>query len=423
MNTQVRTFRAPDVRSALSAVKAALGPEAVIVSTQEVASGLLRGREIEVVAAVPAAEPAPAPAPAPEAPVRSRLPKALREAVSLGREPAPAPAPAPIDAAANLASYALVDERPVEAELAPRALAPDPEDLARAGSEVEFLFQALQEAREELRRVTLENRAARGLELPPQAAPVFARLVLHGVEETTAEGLLRRALAERRDGERLDAVVRRLLAEDLVPDRAPWLAPARRLGPGRTILALVGPTGVGKTTTVAKIAARALSESGLKVSLVTVDNYRIGAKEQLARYADIMQVPIHVARDRKELARAVARSGSADLVLIDTAGRANPTDMTRQAELVRSIPGVQLHLVLSAATGSQQLSEAAHRYRHLRPDRLVFTKLDETTATGSILTPALRVRRPVSCLADGQRVPEDLHPARTDRLVDLVLGA
>jgi flagellar biosynthesis protein FlhF len=184
----------------------------------------------------------------------------------------------------------------------------------------------------------------------------------------------------------------------------------------------VGPTGVGKTTTLAKMAARAILEARKRVAFVTLDTYRIGATEQLARYGEIMGAPVLVARDKGELARAMERVADADLVLVDTAGRSSPEDVARQAALVRTIPRVQLHLVVSAATGAYELAAVADRYRALQPDRLVVTKVDEAAGPGGILSASVRVCRPISCVADGQRVPEDLHAFTGPQLVELVAG-
>ncbi len=106
---------------------------------------------------------------------------------------------------------------------------------------------------------------------------------------------------------------------------------------------------------------------------------------------------------------------------MDTAGRSSPEDVARQAELVRAIPRVQLHLVVSAATGALELGAVGERYRSLQPDRLLFSKLDEASYPGAVLSVASRIARPVSCVADGQRVPEDLHALSGPELADLVL--
>jgi flagellar biosynthesis protein FlhF len=275
----------------------------------------------------------------------------------------------------------------------------------------------VEEARRALASVTREARAGRDLQLPPAAAEVHGRLAGRGVEPSLAEGLVRTALeAAGPDAAALLRHVKDLLGERLIPCRAPW-----RLD-GRHVIAAVGPTGVGKTTTLAKMAARGILEARKRVAFVTLDTYRIGATEQLARYGEIMGAPVIVARDATELARALERTAEADLVLVDTAGRSSPEDVARQAALVRTIPRVQLHLVISAATGAAELAAVADRYQALQPDRLVVTKVDEAAGPGGILSASVRICRPISCVTDGQRVPEDLHAFTGPQLVDLVAG-
>jgi flagellar biosynthesis protein FlhF len=197
---------------------------------------------------------------------------------------------------------------------------------------------------------------------------------------------------------------------------APWSADARRT------IALVGPTGVGKTTAIAKIAARALVETRFKVGLITVDTYRVGASDQLARYGKIMGVPTYVARDRAALADAIDRTRDADLVLIDTAGRSDAQSLSAQMELVKSAPNVQLHLVLSVATGARELGAVAKRYKSFGAERMIFTKLDEAEGPAGALAASSVIGRPVSCLCDGQRVPEDIHPVTESTLIEHFLA-
>ncbi|MBK9518784.1 MAG: flagellar biosynthesis protein FlhF [Anaeromyxobacter sp.] len=391
MTPTVRTFRAPDTNAALAAVKAALGSEAVILSTRSVDAGMFRRAEVEITAALGQAE-----------------------------EDLPRPRPRPRSAAAAVAAHALAAGQP-----APRAAAPlpaprpppvRPEDDP-VSDELRSLRRSVEEARKALATVTREARAGRDLQLPPAAAEIHARLTGRGVEPALAEGLVRSALASTGpDAQAILAAVRDLLGERLVPCRAPWLHESRH------VIAVVGPTGVGKTTTLAKMAARAILEAKKRVAFVTLDTYRIGATEQLARYGEIMGAPVLVARDRGELARAMERVADVDLVLVDTAGRSTPEDVARQAALVRTIPRVQLHLVVSAATGASELAAVADRYRALQPDRLVVSKVDEAAGPGGILSASVRICRPISCVADGQRVPEDLHALTGSQLVDLVAG-
>jgi flagellar biosynthesis protein FlhF len=362
MSPTVKTFRAPDAASALAAVKADLGPDAVLISTRTIAGGLFRRAEVEVVAGLDA----PAP----------------RAHQAYGARPAGRPARADDEVAAEL----------------------------------EALRRSVEATRQELARVARGGREDEPAPLPRPAAALQGRLLARGVEPVLAEELVRQALvvAGARHGG-LEQAVRDLVGERLVPSRAPWLQP------GPLVIALVGPTGVGKTTTLAKIAARALLEARKRVALLSVDTYRIGASEQLARYGEIMGIPALVAQDRAELLRAWQRVSLSDLVLVDTAGRSSADDVALQAALVRAIPGLQLHLVLSAASGAQQLAACAERYRALAPERLVLSKLDEAEGPGAVLSAAVRLGRPVSCVTDGQRVPEDLHSPSGPQLVDLVV--
>ena len=361
----IRTFRAPDTRAALAAVKAALGPDAVIVSTRSIPRTLLRPAEVEVTAALAPPEPPPAPAPAAQQ-----------------QEPAPT----------------------LESALA---------------GELAALRAALAEARQELRRVSRETRTSQQLLLDPAAARVYDELAEAGVEPALAEELVRQARS-RGAGGGADTVlgeVHALLATRLRVARAPWLRGGAR------VVAFIGPTGVGKTTTLAKIAARTVIESRRKVALITVDTYRVGASDQIARYGEILGAPTFIARDREELLRAVTRCADADLVLIDTAGRSTSEAVAQQAESIRTIPGLQMHLVVSAAAGARELAAVAERYRSLAPERVIVSKVDEAAAPGGILSALVRLDRPVSCIANGQRVPEDLHAVEELDLLDLVLGS
>jgi flagellar biosynthesis protein FlhF len=254
-------------------------------------------------------------------------------------------------------------------------------------------------------------------ELGAEARRVLRHLIDRGLDAAEARALLDDAIctgAER--ASELFPAVASVIGKRLTAAPAPWSADARRT------IALVGPTGVGKTTAIAKIAARALLETQFKIGLITVDTYRVGASDQLARYGKIMGVPTYVARDRAALATAVERTRDADLVLIDTAGRSDAESLAAQMDLVKSVPNIQLQLVLSVATGARELGAVARRYKSFGADRLIFTKLDEAEAPASALAATAVLSRPISCLCDGQRVPEDIHPVTDTTLVERLLA-
>ncbi len=389
MTTTVRTFRAADTRAALAAVKAALGPGAVILSTAEIAGGLFRKPQIEVTAGLTDAIATAGVTP----------PKLQAKAA---QTPAPAPALARVPAGVEIPKPTRVtpEESPLNAEFA-------------------SMRASMEAMRRELHSVATGRRAGDAYQLPPAASSLFAHLRDRGVEESVAEELIRHAIDA--SGNKADALfdaTRELLGEWLMGCRAPWLAEK-----GRRILALVGPTGVGKTTTLAKIGAKAVIESKQKVALITIDTYRIGASEQLTRYGQIMNVPAFVAKDAAELQRAIDKCKDADLVLIDTAGRSTEDAVAKQTALLRGVAGVRLQLVLAATASGAQLASVAERYRALKPERLIFTKLDEAVAPGGVLSVAVRIARPVACITDGQQVPEDLHPVEGSSLVDRVIGS
>ena len=201
-------------------------------------------------------------------------------------------------------------------------------------------------------------------------------------------------------------------------------AGAIQLQAGQTrVIALIGPTGVGKTTTIAKLAANYALVEKKRVGLITMDTYRIAAVEQLKTYGQIIDIPIRVAYTPAEIAPALKYFAGYDVVLIDTAGRSQK-NLMQVSELKSLIDaaGCETHLVLAASTKERDLLDQVARFRESRVDRLLFTKLDETTTYGTMFTVAAKTQLPVSYLTTGQKVPEDIEAADEARLVSLVMN-
>ena len=195
--------------------------------------------------------------------------------------------------------------------------------------------------------------------------------------------------------------------------------------PGRCrLVALVGPTGVGKTTTIAKLAANFRLKEKRRVGLITVDTYRIAAVEQLRTYADIIDLPMHVVSTPREMRETVEKMSHLDLILLDTAGR-SPKDEIRLQELkafVGEAGADEVHLVLSSVADARTLQQTAERFAAIGVTSLILTKLDEAHGLGNLL-PLLRSSGlPLSYVTDGQDVPDDIQTADARRLASTILG-
>ena len=221
------------------------------------------------------------------------------------------------------------------------------------------------------------------------------------------------------DPARVQSVVAAQLRKLFPPNIVPPVAQPPR------VVILMGPTGVGKTTTIAKLAARSKLTEGLRVSLVTLDTFRIAAVDQLAKYAQIIGIPLAVASDPVEFQSAVktfAREGI-DVVYVDSAGRSQKDElkMAEMREFLQAVPQAEVHLVLSTTTQPRTLRSIAERFTAAGFQRVILTKIDETTGFGSLTEALVEIGRPVSFLTDGQNVPDDIMISDPERLADLVL--
>lgn len=193
------------------------------------------------------------------------------------------------------------------------------------------------------------------------------------------------------------------------------------------IVALVGPTGVGKTTTIAKLAGRFVMRHGAgQVALITTDCYKIGAQAQLQTFGDLLGVPIYVAQTRNELETLLISLKNRKLILIDTAGMSQK-DLRITQQLTAGYSGlvpIKNYLVLSAASPLKVMQEVYQAFSQMRLHGLILTKLDEAVQLGAALTLLYETKLPLAYLSEGQRVPEDIQPVNKDALLDqaIVMG-
>ncbi|NDY42707.1 flagellar biosynthesis protein FlhF [Dissulfurirhabdus thermomarina] len=386
---KIKRFQAETAQGALEEVRRAFGPEAVILDTRrrqktDAVTGRVR-RFVEVVAAVDFDV-----EPRPERPRPERNRQAAWEA------------PAAPDGGSSGAPWAAI-----AAEL----------------HELRALVKELAGARPA--EAAADPRAAKALAHLERSAPLLA---IHQVltDLGVPAGLHRRLAAEVLNGLAPGRPVTREAVLDRLHDyigRVASVAPRaeRAAGPCRWVF--VGPTGVGKTTTLAKIAARLALQAHRRGVLVSLDTYRLGGVEQLRRYAALMEIPMEVAHGAGDLRSVMDRHADKDFVLVDTTGRSprDPRHRGEMAEIFGSVPSLQAQVVLSATTKEEDLRSVIDIYRPYPVSGWILSKLDETRSYGSLCTPVLEYRLPISYLATGQRVPEDLRSASRRNLARLLL--
>lgn len=189
------------------------------------------------------------------------------------------------------------------------------------------------------------------------------------------------------------------------------------------IAAMVGPSGVGKTTTIAKLAAVGGLKNGRKLGMITLDDKRIGAVKELEVYSRIFDVPMEVASTRRQLEQSLYNLRRKDVILIDTPGisRKENALLRRIQDLLQSVKSAEIHLLMSATTREKDFKAILDRFKLMNINRLIFTRLDDSTEYGDLLNQLIDTRIPASYFADGPQVPENIEVATLDRLVELIL--
>ncbi|MDY0164025.1 flagellar biosynthesis protein FlhF [Desulfobotulus sp.] len=403
----IKTFRASSIQEALAQVKAEMGSDAVILSTRKAARDPRNpyAGGFEVTATV---DEAVKPSVRKDAPIRNLR---LRTAAGTARPG--------IRARENGVSpkESLPEEPDVAAVLdAVKASVPSPGMPGGVG------WQQVQHELVSIRDMLFLLQQGDGIPEfithQPESLGLYTRLVRTGLTEKRAKQLMEKAAQSAGAGK--EALSRRVFVEmmALIEGMQPFEAVAGQ----RCVAAFAGPTGVGKTTTIAKLAADLSLKQKRRVGLISVDSYRIGALEQLKTYAGIMGLPCLPAFNREDLQTALRQMQNRDVILIDTAGLSH-LDYARMEELAELLGGrqaISTHLVLSAATGRENMQEAAENFARLSPRSYVFTKLDETRKRGGLLDQLAEYPLPVSYVTDGQRVPEDIHPATRKGLLQRI---
>ena len=442
---RIKVFKAPTLKEAMADVKAELGMDAVILHTKRYRKGGFLGYKskeiVEVTAAIEDTAKKVRRAPVLPKPAEPVLPSVMPRSVlsqykTTGLDtataapavpleafgaavPMPAPAAAPASAAEPVRPRIIKADQQVLPEFSPMVQPAAPEPEAAAGVEQEKIQK-------------LEAELA-------QMKDMLTRVMSQDVPEESVV-TLRQALKEQEvDEEILKDMVGRMSTGVILADKSSpeaqdalekYLKKAIRISEGITlengrpkIAALIGATGVGKTTTLAKVAARFVLEQGVSVALITADTYRISAVEQLKTYSDIIGLPLDIVYSPEELKKAIRKHRNKQLILIDTAGRSqyNEYQMQELNELLSVDASIEKHLVMSSTTKNRDAADILERFSICSPDCVLFTKTDETSSVGLILNLLYKKKIALSYLTNGQSVPDDIVPASAEKLAEILL--
>jgi flagellar biosynthesis protein FlhF len=426
----IKKFQAVSMPEALKMVKAEFGLDAMILNSREERPkgimGFFRKPYVEVTAAMsaPSADrPAPDPMPdEPRANTRDEFRNSMLEPLAREIKMLKDKVETLFDKefSADKGSLPLMDEVCQENDPSPGLTAADGampaafERLLMQAGEMAELDKAGEpeaSAQQGRKKVAGESR--------PELSAFAEELRQNGVETEVAKTLVERILpiiGRKRKADALRNGLRQAL-ESLAEF-------AGEAGDGkRRIIALVGPAGVGKTATIAKIAATA-AEQGKRVAVVTADSLKADAAKQLKQYAGSAEIVVNSAATPQKLVKAMENHRGKDIILVDTAG-VSPNDnaaMEQLQDLLAACPGIEKHLCLSSTTRDRELDETVRRFSRYAIDRLIFTRLDESVTFGSIINVLLRNKLPLSYLASGQRALGDLEIASADRLSELAIG-
>lgn len=425
---RVRRFVAPDVQKALAKVKAEMGDEAVILHVRPVREGGFLGFFGQMMTEVTAALEEKSAVPLHVAPAEPKTlvsePVPVKKIVfnpllnTAPRSPIPPVQQKPVSSMGSgeqpiARSDFYLTGKPVEVQPGPTA------KTAAPVGEIRELRHAIEQMSKQM-MVQLEEIGTK------DKLQGMSKLQQQLTEKELDEGLVQRILKKVVDKAGQNAnpeQVRAMLVQELT-ELVKRVVPIVPVGKKPLVVALVGPTGVGKTTTIAKLAANFCLVEKRKVALLTADTYRVAAVDQLKTFAEIIRVPVEVVVSPNSIREAIDRHRDKDIIFIDTAGRSpnNQIHLSELRVLLEKANPDRVFLTISATTRCTDMLDIVDKFDLPYIDSLIFTKLDETSTYGGIISLVDKTKKPLAYLTNGQNVPDDIVLANPQQVVSQVLG-
>jgi len=404
---QIKKFVAPNIKEATEQMKNELGSNAIILHTRKIPkNSMLKsfgGESIEITAGI---DDQPLPA-AENRPPQTYSKRSVQQNFVPQRN----------ESIGSSSENVLEDLKNISGEFEQRFLeAKNQKSLpvkAREVSDIVQLKSDVEEVKMMLQSITNQLQFKHFGEMPEAVKEVYLSLLQQDIDEKIVleitNKIVKKFNAEKSLSQNnIEHLVMRSIADSIVTE------PSQKSITKKTkIVVLVGPTGVGKTTTIAKLAATEKLVNGKNVALISCDTYRIGAIEQLKTFAVIADIPMNVVYRASDLAAAIKKFQKYDVIFIDTVGRSQRAkkDLLDLKKIVQSSHADEVHLVLSAQTNTATLNDIVERYELLSPTHLLFSKLDEAAIFGPLYNITQKTKLPVSFFTTGQAVPDDISAA------------
>ena len=408
---EVKRFKAADMHRALVMVRETMGNDAIILSNRKIPGGIEVCAAIDPAAAPPAARKAMPVAPASKSKLEQELEKMQRESRQKAKD---------IERQLQMTRKPPVGQRPVakaesaldhyESRSKGRAQTVDSEEQYE---ELQCLREELQSMRGLLERQLHDVTWNAKIGQSPILSEAYRRLISFGIATQVARRLIQLV------GEVKDAATAWKYAMGYLSSQLPVMPDTLQLEGG--VYALVGPTGSGKTTSIGKLAARYVMQSGADdVALISTDTYRVAAHEQLRAFGRILDVPVKILPEGGDLAAMLRQLRRKSLILIDTAGLSpGSSEACQQLDALAEVgDGVTTLLTIAATSQAKAMQTAYQQYSQAELDGCLITKIDEAVSLGEALSFTLEKRLPIAYISDGQQIPDDIYPVDVDDLVE-----